>query len=352
MIGLLLIAFVYADPSSYEALVPTLRAGETMVLAPGVYRGCLWLEDQHGEEGAPIEITGPWGLARVVFMASGCGAAVAQRDPQVNLRDVSWLELRWIELDGEGLFVDGVEAHRFSESVHHVTLEHLYLHDHGGDQQAIGISTKCTTWDWIIRDNLIERSGTGMYLGDSDGSDPFIRGTIERNTVVDPWGYCIQIKHQLPREPRPGMPLGDSVTRIADNVLVKEGNATSGANARPNLLVGHFPPWGPGLEDRYEITGNLLWENDGAFELFQGEGNLTFEHNLLIETRHGGGGVVIAPHNGFPRRVTAAHNTIVSVGPALVLEGLDARFPAVVGDNAIFEDGAVDEGLAWLGVPR
>src|SRR5438132_1024017 len=103
------------------------------------------------------------------------------------------------------LMVVGVAAAEgSSRPVHHITLEKLRIINYDNDQGAIAISTKCPAWGWIIRDNDIIGAGTGLYLGDSDGTAPFIDGLIENNLIVDTIGYNIEIKHQIERPDLPG----------------------------------------------------------------------------------------------------------------------------------------------------
>ena len=79
----------------------------------------------------------------------------------------------------------------------------------GGNQQVVGISTNgAPTWNWTIRGNTIIGAGTGMYLGNSDGANPFVAGVIERNVVRDTIGYNLQIKHQAPWPGISGCPRG------------------------------------------------------------------------------------------------------------------------------------------------
>ena len=98
----------------------------------------------------------------------------------------------------------------------------------------------------MIRNCVIQGAGTGMYLGNSDGNEPFIAGLIEHNLVIDTIGYNIEIKHQNPRPRVSGIPTGRSKTIIRHNVFSKSANSSTGRRARPNLLVGHFPRSGPG----------------------------------------------------------------------------------------------------------
>ena len=73
----------------------------------------------------------------------------------------------------------------------------------------------------MIRRNTIIAAGTAIYLGDSDGTAPFIAGLIEDNGVLDPIGYGMQIKHQIERPALAGMSEADQVTIIRNNVFEK-----------------------------------------------------------------------------------------------------------------------------------
>ena len=70
-------------------------------------------------------------------------------------------------VDGLGLLGDGVKAEGNASWAHHITIEGLHIVNHGNNQQIVGISTKCPSWNWVIRHNIIEGAGTGMYLGNS-----------------------------------------------------------------------------------------------------------------------------------------------------------------------------------------
>jgi hypothetical protein len=112
---------------------------------------------------------------------------------------VRHISLRHLQLDGGNVPVDAIKAEGHSRFADFITLENLHIHDHAASQQNVGISTKCPTFGWVVRGNRIERVGTGMYFGDSDGSDPFVAGLIEENRVSDTLGYNLQIKHQKTR---------------------------------------------------------------------------------------------------------------------------------------------------------
>jgi hypothetical protein len=173
-----------------------------------------------------------------------------------------------------------------------------------------------------------------MYLGNYNGGEPFISGLIENNVIVDSIGYNIEIKHQNVRNIVPGMPTGDSTTIIRNNVFSKSGNSGQGALARPNLLVGHFPPSGPGANDVYQVYGNFFYNNPTGEPLFQGEGNVVLHNNLFVNNV--GNGVLFQPHNDVPKMVRVFSNTIVATGWGIRVSGGSADFEQKVIGNAVF----------------
>ena len=314
-------------PSDYLPLLAGLRAGDHLLLAAGTYRNGLDLRGLHGAPGKPIVIEGPADRSARFLGQPGRNT--------VELRDVSHLELRNLTLDGLNTpGVDGVKSHAVT---HHVTLENLEIVNHGAHQQTVGISTKAPAWAWVIRGNVIRGAGTGLYLGDSNGTAPFVHGLIERNRIVDTIGYGLQIKHQGTRPDLPGMPRGPGSTIIRRNIISKARQPQGGFQGpRPNLLVGHFPLLGAGAQDLYEIYGNLLYQNLVNEPLFQGEGNLAFHHNLLVN--HHGHGAWIQPHNDRPRNVAVFHNTIVAKNVGILIQGGDPAFEQSVMRNAVFAE--------------
>ncbi len=316
------------DPGSYKTVIDSsLKPGDQVSLKAGSYDG-LTLFNIHGNASAPIVIFGPESGARAIIKGRSCCNTI-------SLRNSSYLILRHLEVDVQGQVVDGVKAESNSTSVHHITLEHLDLHSFGSNQQVVGISSKCPAWDWVIRHNTIRGAGTGLYLGNSDGNAPFVRGIIEHNLVVDPIGYAMQIKHQNTRPTNIGMPTEDAVTRIRHNVFAKANNASKGNLARPNLLVGHFPKSGSGNADRYEIYGNLLYQNQSGSEgLFQGEGHVSFHDNVLINSF--GSGAFFVKHHDNSKGVSVFHNTVYVSGTGIHVSGVDTRFTQRVFGNAVF----------------
>ena len=153
----------------------------------------------------------------------------------------------------------------------------------------------------------------------------------------------IQIKHQKPRPSIAGIPLAPQVTIVRRNTLIKSARASTGAAARPNLLLGHFPLSGPGSADRYLVYGNLFFDNP-AEALFQGEGNLAVYNNLFVNPH--GDAVNIRPHNDRPREVLLFGNTIVARRAGLRLAGIAAETRMAIEANAIFADEPVATGVA------
>jgi len=301
-----------ATPQNYRTLLGRLGPGDTLRLAPGRYTRGLRIRGLHGKADKPITIEGAPGKT-VLVARNGSNTA--------DLTDASWIVIRNLTFDGRGLrHIDAIKAGGdASKGVHHVTIEGNTIVNHGANQQTVGISTKVPCWDWVIRGNTIIGAGTGLYLGNSDGKQPFIRGIIEGNFVKDPHGYCMQIKHQYNRPKTPGIPAGPCTTIIRYNVFVKD-DRRGGSGDRPNLLVGGFPASGPGSKDRYQIYGNLLVHNPRE-SLFQGTGSISLHDNIFVDTPRTA--VSIMPHNRqAPRRVRIYHNTFFRTARPVRISGL------------------------------
>jgi hypothetical protein len=323
-------AVVQANPGNYLSLLSTLRPGDTMVLASGTYDNPssvpgLPLFDINGAPGNPIVITGPTSGAPAVFLGRSTHNTV-------RLSNASHLVLRNFEIDGRNQGAAGIAAQGLA---HNITIENLRITGVGDDQQTVGISTVgSTVWNWVIRRNVIEGAGTGIYFGNSDGRSPFIAGLIENNLIRDTIGYNMQIKHQLPRPTNiAGMPTSPQKTIIRNNVFSKSANSSTGALARPNLLVGHFPTSGPGMDDQYEIYGNFFWQNPTE-ALFQGEGNVAFYGNVMVNDS--GSAVNIQPHLDVPRYVRVFGNTVVASGTGIRVTGGATSSTQRVFGNAVF----------------
>lgn len=317
----------HAGPEDYLERLATLQPGDRLLLRAGDYTRGLPLRDLNGEVGQPIVIEGPSQGPRARFIARR-GAHT------VSLIDVSHVIVRHLQLDGTRLPVDAVRAEGHARYAHFVTLENLHIHDHDASQQNVGISTKAPAYGWVVRGNLIERVGTGMYFGDSDGSDPFVAGLIEDNHIRATLGYNLQIKHQAPRPA--GLPGAGTAhtTVIRRNLFDKRDGGPLGPMARPNLLVGHWPLAGDGADDRYLIHANLFWHNPGE-ALFQGEGRFALYNNLFITD--GPDAIRVQPHNDVPRDVRVLFNTVLAAGNGITVLAPDANpYTQRVAGNLVF----------------
>lgn len=327
---------VPATPADYLDKLAQLAPGDRLLLAPGEYEGGLPLHGLHGTQAAPIVIESADPKDPAVLLGR-------EGYNTVSLRDASYLTVRALRLDGRNLPVDGVKAEHGRAVVHHIVLQGLTIVGHGENQQIIGISTKAPAAFWTIRDNLIIGAGNGMYLGDSDGSAPFVAGLIEGNVILDTIGYNLQIKQQHTRPGLAELPTGDQITIIRGNVFSKARHASEGTSARPNLLLGHLPPVGPGSEDRYLIEGNVFYAN--PYEpLFHAEGNVQFVRNLLVNPL--GTGIAIQRYRGSPRRIQVTENFVVSKATPLTLRDLQSGFiPAIAGNQLLDIAGDVADPL-------
>jgi len=331
-----------ADPGNYRSLLGGLKPGDTLSLEAGNYAGGLSISNLHGEAGNPIVITGPETGAPAIIL----GDQGVTRNT-VQIRHSSYITVQYLKIDGLDVpFIDAVNS---TGATHHITLEHLEIVRHGGDQLTVGIATRGPAWDWVVRNNKIIGAGTGIYFGDSDGKRwPFVGGLIENNLFMDTIGYNMQIKHMDSRSDKngnaiPGMPLEKRKTIIRHNVFSKASQPSSPTQgARPNLLVGHFPLTGPGSDDVYEIYGNFFYENTTE-ALFQGEGNIALYNNVFINSS--GDAVNIQAHNDRPRNINVFHNTVVATGSGIRVSGANEGFEQRVVGNAVFAATPVSAGL-------
>ena len=316
---------IQAGPSDYVSKVASLIPGDRLQLAAGTYGQFLTLYNMHGQPGQCIVIEGP---------ASGSPALFTGSDSRnvVSLMDSSYLALRNLTLDGQGKWGDGVKAEAESVSVHHILIDGLSLRNFNRDLQVVGINAKCPAWNWVIRNTTITSTGTGIYIGGSEGEFAFTNFLVEYNLIYATLGYNAEFKHQLGRDTSTGIPSTGTVI-VRHNTLSKETASLSGDSARPNLLVGHWPLSGTGSSDLYQIYGNFLYQNPYQ-PLFQGEGNVAFHDNLLVNRMNGG--VDIHPHNDVPKRIDVFNNTIVATGSGIYLSGADPAYPQRITGNAVF----------------
>lgn len=331
---------ITADPTNFRSILSGLSAGDTLYLIPGNYTQSLRIENINGSSSMPILISGQPGLAKPVFLGNPCCNTV-------SLTLCSYLHLKDIICDGQN--IAGIDAIKAEGSVNNWTyqieIEGFEIYHYGADQQNVGISTKCPSWNWWVHHTVIDSAGTGMYFGNSNGEAPFVNSIIEYNLVMNTVGYNCQVKHQNDntRDTMLGMP-ADGINVIRYNVFSKAQNASSGSSARPNLLVGSYPGSGLGSTDHYEIYGNLFYQN--AYEgLFQGTGNIGFYNNLLFNNA-GGRGLAIQTHNGFqPRDIDVFFNTVlIENATGISVSGVNSNYTQNVWANAVFASTTIQGG--------
>jgi hypothetical protein len=301
-------ATLAADPSNYASQLGKLKPGDTLSLATGSYGNGLNVNGLNGTATKPIVVTGPAGGSPAVFTGRSCCNTV-------EITNSSHVVIRNLELDGKNLDgVFGVSAKGGSANLtHHITIEGLTIVNHGATQQTCGISTKTPTWGWIIRRNTIVGAGTGLYLGNSNGKEPFIAGVVEHNLVKDTVGYCMQIKHQLDRPALPGLPTTPQKTIIRHNVFIKDDRPSPDGD-RPNLLVDGFPSSGAGSSDLYEIYGNLLVHNPRE-SLLQAAGRVAVHDNIFVDVA--GTAVRLTDHNQPLELAHVYNNTIYAAAKGI-----------------------------------
>jgi hypothetical protein len=319
---------LFADPFTYESVVRSLRAGDELALDSGVYSEGLSLHGMQGTPEQPIRIRGARAAVPTVFVGRTGRSTV-------SLSNTAHIHISDIIIDGRNLDADGVKAEPGKQcaSVHHIVLENLLIVGLGLHQQAVGISSLCPAWGWVIRGNIVVGAGTGLYLGQPDGTAPFVGALIERNVIFDTLGYNMQIKHQIRRATEVDMPVDRMRTVIRHNVFSKSRNASQEKDARPNVLLGHFPARGPGSEDVYEVAANLFFCNPTE-SLLQAEGNVSIVGNLFVNG--GGDAISLQPHHDVPKSVTVDANFVTASGRGVsILNGSPLHTQAVSG-NRIF----------------
>jgi hypothetical protein len=314
-----------AGPSDYRQKLGQLAAGDTLELSSGRYTQGLSISNKNGDAQNWITIRGPQSGAAAIFIArSGHNT--------IELTNSSYVSIETLTVDAQhkaGLF--GVSAKGSSNNtVHHIRIEGCTFINHDGSQQTVAISTKTPTWGWQIRRNIIRDAGTGLYLGNSNGNEPFIGGVIEENLIVDPLGYCMQIKWQKPRPSHPGIPTGISKTIIRNNVFIKNNKPGPDGN-RPNLLVGGYPQSGAGKDDLTHIYGNFIFNNPYD-SLIQASGRVVIHDNVLVGAK--GTAITLRNHDLPLSYARVYNNTIYGGSRGISLSGSPST-SQVVG-NLIF----------------
>ncbi|MCJ8328418.1 MAG: hypothetical protein HRT89_12315 [Lentisphaeria bacterium] len=325
---------VKATPANYLSQLKKLKPGDTLQLKKGNYTKGFRIRGIHGKKGKPISILGDSGKT-ILLGRRGSNT--------MDLTDCSWIIIKNLTFDGQNFPVDAIKAGKdSSKGVHHITIDSNLIIRHGANQQIVGISSKVPAWDWLICNNIILGAGTGIYLGNSDGNQPFIRGIIENNIIKDPLGYCMQVKHQNSRPKVPGIPIETASTIIRYNFFIKSDKHGKDG-LRPNLLVSGYPDSGPGAKDRYEIYGNIFSHNTRE-SLFQGTGTISLHDNIFLDAQETA--IRIMTHNRKkPLDIRIYHNTFFKVGTAVKISGLNDGPNKMVKGNLLI----VNKKITWPG---
>ena len=218
-----------------------------MQLGAGTYTNPLTINGLNGTAYHPIVIMGAGNST--IFNANACCNTI-------SLRKSSYIVIKNMKLDGLNINgPDGIKAEgNFASNpnwTHHITIENLTIVNYANNQQQVGISTKCPSSNWIIKNNSIDGAGTGMYLGNSDGTQPFVNGIIENNFIQNTIGYNIEVKHQIngQRDLAEGVKAGTNLsgkTIIRNNVFSKAKNSSTGVECKTQCFGRRFSYCGNG----------------------------------------------------------------------------------------------------------
>jgi hypothetical protein len=324
-LGFPLFAATYqADPTNYRTQLSVLQPGDTLVLNSGTYT-LLNVNGLNGTPSAWITITGPASGSPAVIAGSACCNTV-------EIINSSYLAITNLTIDSKGIAdIFGISAKGSSNLVHDILIENNLLIGQNANQMTDGISTKTPTWGWIIRHNTILGAGTGMYLGDSNGTQPFIGGLIENNLFQDTIGYNVQIKHQYSRPAIAGMPTDPTKTIIRNNVFIKN-NQPSPYEDEPNLMLGAFPSTGLGSSDMYEVYGNFFYHNPRE-ALLQAEGRVSIHDNVFVDGQYA---AIVLRKNYLPLSVAHVYNNTIYSAERGIYFGSTAAVEDAVTGNLVF----------------
>jgi hypothetical protein len=328
-----------AKPSNYQGLLRQLKPGDTLNLAPGKYPR-LYLANLNGTPDAWITIAGP----------PADPPAVIQGAPDYNtveIENCSYVSIENLRIDSRGIEgAFGISAKgREHNLTHHIRIEGNTFIGQNGGQQTDAISTKIPTWGWVIRYNKILGAGTGLYLGNSDGTQPFVEGVIENNLIQNTIGYNMEIKDQGSLPAIPGMPLKPTSTIIRNNVFIKDDKPSPDGD-RPNLIVGAFPETGPGSLNMYEIYGNYFVHNHRE-ALFQGSGRVSLHDNIFIDGPYDYPAVVLMKQNRPLKVALVYNNTVYTSGSGIRFDNAALNGDGVIG-NLVFASNPISGPIVGL----
>lgn len=340
---------ITATPSNYASFIPSLIPGDVLYLSPGNYTNSLNIYSVTGTALSPITITGS--SLMTTFFDGKSGANT------VSIKNSSYVIIKNLVIDGHSIPCtgDAIKAENGGSALffaHHITIDGCDIKGYDGGnvscdaQQHVGISTKCAAWDWVVKNNKIDNVGTGMYFGNSDGTQPFVNGIVEFNVITNTIGYNVEFKRQLDtvRNHFSGTNVNGK-TIVRHNTFSKGANSSStGGFQRPVVLFGYWPSVGVGVNDYYEAYGNLFYNNP-VESMLQFTGNVNFYDNVIINhyaiSSSFYNAILIRDHYGVqPKNIKIFHNTIwtkYSDG-GIKLQNPNPSYSQYCYDNAVFND--------------
>jgi len=323
-----------SGPSYYLNLIDRLEPGDTLMLPAGTYRERLNLTGLQGTASAWITVTGPAsGAPAVITTESNCCN-------NVQLGDTWFVAIRNLTIDANSdtlnASIDGINAK--GGITHDILIENCIITGVSFGQQTVGVSTKSMAWNWVLKGNTIHEAGTGMYLGNSDGSAPFIGGIIDGNLFVDSIGYNLQIKYQNPYTAPSGLPVSANRTLVRNNVFLKRRPQSSWPSEklngpRPSLLIGGFPNVGAGSADMYEIYGNFFFGNHDGEALIQASGRFSIHDNIFVD---GSWASILVRNHDLPVRLAHIYNNTIYGGSLGIRVSNVAQIDSIVTGNLVF----------------
>lgn len=318
---------IKANPSDYRAAIRHLNAGDTLELEPGRYPG-LPITGLNGTPDAWITITGPSSPPEAIILGT-------PENNTIEIVNSSYLAIENLRIDSRGIpGAFGLSARGHDKNlVHHIRVENNTFVGQNGGQQTDGISTKTPTWGWTIRYNRILGAGTGIYLGDSDGTQPFVEGVIENNLIQDTIGYDMEIKDQRSLPPVPGLPMGPTSTIIRNNTFIKNDQPSPDGD-RPNVILGAFPQLDRGSVNLYEVYGNFFFHNHRE-ALLQASGRVSIHDNVFVDGPYTYPAVVLTKQN-FPLQLAYVYDNTIYTSDTGIHFGSRALVEDSVIGNLIF----------------
>jgi hypothetical protein len=269
---------VSANPSNYVSVLAAAAPGSTIQFVGGDYPGLSIYSKSN------ITIEGPTDRSARITGSVGNNTVRISGSNNITIKNLT--------IDSLQLGGDGIHAQSNVGPSYAITIDNCRITGCDDSQSTAGIGANSVScWDWTIKNNIFDGCGTGMYLGNSDGASPFVRGIIEGNYFTNCIGYNCEIKGQTVWGTTiAGRPEGTTKTIIRNNVWNKNvATSSTGGNSRPNLLIGGVASAGTGSSNTYEIYGNFFVGNPTDEPLLQVSGNCYIYNNVFYNIDGGAG---------------------------------------------------------------